>query len=271
MRANVVDLSSGNRVRGAERFLVYLVCLLITFSLTGFSVPNPRQSALVDQTGRMDDTVQESLTRWNAALQQSGAQIALAVVPTLDGTDIESAATDTFRSWGVGDAKKNNGVLILIALEDRAIRVEVGYGVEDVLPDGLVGRLLRQLVYPAFQKSRYSEGAVALIDAIGQKLGEKYGVQAAAVSNGWIGPNGRNVWRIGVFPLFLLLLIFLRGKGVRMSGMNWVLLSVLQSIFRDGGGRGGRGGFGGGGFGGSGGGGGFGGGSSGGGGASGNW
>lgn len=246
--------------------------------LCGFTVPNPSQQFLVDQTGQMGTQVEEALETWNRAFASSGAQIAVAVIPSLNGEDLETSATDTFRAWGVGNKRENNGVLIFIALEDRQIRVEVGYGLEEVLPDGLVGRMMREYVYPAFQQKRYREGTIALIDALGNKMGEKYEVRTdrPAPDRSYRESEGAGSVLFKLLALFILLAgafgtsvaRFYRGRGRRPqnSGLLWYFLwCIFQELFRNGGGRGGSGGWGGRS------GGGFGGGSSGGGGASGRW
>ena len=71
--------------------------------------------------------------------QKAHAQIAVVTIHSLDGSDIESYAVDLFKKWGIGDKASNRGVLILYAIDDRKARIEVGYGLEPILPDGKVG------------------------------------------------------------------------------------------------------------------------------------
>ena len=73
--------------------------------------------------------------------QKAHAQIALVTINTLDGSDIESYAVDLFHKWGIGAKSTDRGVLILYAIQDHRARIEVGYGLEPILPDGKVGRL----------------------------------------------------------------------------------------------------------------------------------
>lgn len=90
----------------------------------------------------------------------TGAEIAVATVTSLDGLTVEEYATKLFAAWGVGRAGSDNGVLILVAPSERAMRIEVGYGLEAVLPDGLAGQIIRESFLPAFRDNAYGRGIV---------------------------------------------------------------------------------------------------------------
>ena len=97
-------------------------------------------------------------------------QIAILIVPTLEGDDIDSYANRVFREWKLGDATKDNGVLFLIAINDRKMRIEVGFGLEGVLTDALSSRINRNEVAPFFRQGDYDggirAGTLAIISAI---------------------------------------------------------------------------------------------------------
>ncbi|MHC1718582.1 MAG: YgcG family protein [Acidaminococcaceae bacterium] len=86
------------------------------------------------------------------------AQIVVVTVPSLDGQPIEDYSLELLRAWGIGDKEKNNGVLLLVALKDRQSRIEVGYGLEGALPDGLTGRIQDQAMIPYFSSGNYDKG-----------------------------------------------------------------------------------------------------------------
>ena len=194
--------------------------------------------------------------------QKAHAQIAVVTIQSLDGPDIESYAVALFKKWGIGSKSTDHGVLILLAAQDRRYRIEVGYGLEPILPDGKVGGFGREVV-PLLKQNDYN-GAVSLMtmrvadviaqDASIQLTGARPRAPAVARE-----PNaGLSIG--GMVVLLIIGLILLSTPFGRL--LLWSLLL---------GGRGGGSGSGGG-FGGGGGGfGGFGGGSSGGGGASGSW
>src|SRR6058998_3551863 len=93
--------------------------------------------------------------------QKAHAQIAVVTINSLDGSDIETYAVDLFKKWGIGAKATDRGVLILYAIQDRRARIEVGYGLEPILPDGKVGGFQREAI-PLLRAGNYS-GAVALV------------------------------------------------------------------------------------------------------------
>lgn len=195
--------------------------------------------------------------------QQTGAQIAVVTVPTVEGADIDGAAADLFKAWGIGKKGKDDGVLILVATQDHKMRIEVGYGLEPVITDGLAGGIIRQQMRPAFRQGDYGQGLIQGAAAVAQLIAQSEGVSLTGSVPAADADNGSDG-----FPVILVVLLF-----VFLSfGLSFLFnfLSGGRGGFFGGGGF--YGGWGGGGFGGSGGGfGGFGGGGSGGGGASGGW
>src|SRR5207253_1126417 len=204
--------------------------------------------------------------------EKAHAQIAVVAINSLDGSDIESYAADLYKKWGIGSKATDRGVLILLAVKDHRYRIEVGYGLEPILPDGKVGGFAREAV-PLLKQSNYS-GAVSLMtshvaDVIAQDAGITLtGARPEILTQPETHPNaGLSIREIAILAIIVLIIFLTPLRRV----LFWLLL------FGGGGGRyRGGGGWdsysGGGGFGGGGGGfGGFGGGSSGGGGASGGW
>jgi len=202
--------------------------------------------------------------------QKAHAQIAVVTINSLDGSDIESYAVDLFKKWGVGSKASDHGVLILLAVQDRKYRIEVGYGLEPILPDGKVGGFGREAV-PFLRQSNYS-GAILLMtsrvaDVIAQDAGITLTGARPEISEQPQEHLGKGISPGGMVVLAIIIVLVLFVPPLRRI-LFWMIL------FGGGGGGGYRGGgySGGGGFGGGGGGfGGFGGGSSGGGGASGGW
>ncbi len=190
--------------------------------------------------------------------QQTGSQIAVVTVPTVEGADIDGAAADLFKTWGIGKKGKDNGVLILVSVQDHKMRIEVGYGLEPVITDGIAGDIIRQEMRPSFRQGDYGQGLTNGVLAVAQLIAQSEGVTLTGQVPAQTQDNGDHVWlEFIVFGLFLLFIILTRGWGLFLGGGGFY-----------------GGGWGGGGFGGSGGGGGFGGfggGGSGGGGASGGW
>ena len=223
--------------------------------------------------------------------QRTGAQIAVVTIPTLNGAPIEDYANGLYRAWGIGGKSgqnKDKGLLLLVATQDRRSRLEVGYGLEGDMPDGMAGELLRRM-RPYFQQQQWSQGLMTGVQTILATLAKVWNVSLEGIDQRY-AYDPRSSQDEGHFPVFLLIIggVFVvmfisailnrRGRGgpgggSRTSSLWW----LAPLIFNQGGGgmRGGDwGGSGGGGWGGGGGGGGwggFGGGSSGGGGASDSW
>ena len=125
--------------------IVTLVGLFNLSSLDIQAVVNPDQSLYVtDKSHVLTHQTKEHILEINYVFEKTKErpQIAVVIIPTLDGSDIETYAVKQFEKMKIGNEKYDNGVLILLATEDRGIRVEVGYGLEGALPDGKVGRIL---------------------------------------------------------------------------------------------------------------------------------
>jgi uncharacterized protein len=121
-------------------------------------LPAPR-GAVSDFANVLSDEQERTLALLSQAIEaETTAEIAVATVPSLDGMEVEDYATRLFAQWGIGQAATDNGVLILVAPTERAMRIEVGYGLEGVLPDGLAGQIIRETFIPRFREDDYATG-----------------------------------------------------------------------------------------------------------------
>src|SRR5688572_8079147 len=134
------------------------------------SIPNPRTrdgTWVTDMAGMLRA---DTIARLNSAIGEfertNGAEMAVVVIRSLDGLSIEEAAVKLFDLWGIGKKSRDNGLLLLWSTGDRRIRVEVGYGLEGVLPDGKVGAILDAYVMPKFRSGQFDEGLRAGVDAL---------------------------------------------------------------------------------------------------------
>lgn len=92
--------------------------------------------------------------------RETSAEVAVVTLSSLNGRSVEEYATGLFNAWGIGKAERDNGVLVLVSRGDRAMRIEVGYGLEGILPDGLAGALIRETFLPRFREERYADGVL---------------------------------------------------------------------------------------------------------------
>lgn len=238
-------------------------------------VPKPQTTYIVYDGAEVLDVQQEKLLNDQlVSLDNSSSnQIAVATIKSLKGGNLQEVANATFRDWRIGNAKTNNGILILVVTEDRKMHIEIGTGLEGAIPDGVAGSIIRNDMKPYFAKGDYYHGIVKAVESLSKAaVGEYNTPRETKTSPG----GGRSIFKFIIIAIIILVFIGRggggKGRGGRMmsrGGSDWLGPMILGSML---GGRSGGGGFGGGGFGGGGGGfGGFGGGSSGGGGASGSW
>ena len=216
-----------------------------------------------DQAGIMDAGAVARLNEVLSGLDaKAGAQVAVLTVKDLGGSDLEGYAARTYKKWGVGDKKTNRGVLLLLALDDRKSRIEVGYGLEGILPDGLTGAIQDRYMVPYFKQGDYSggmaNGALAVAAVIARDSGVELG--AGPVRGG--GRRDTPQFTAGQLLFLIVIGVLVLIFAIRHPVLFFLLINSAASRSRGGGGGGG---FGGGGFGG------FGGGMSGGGGSSRSW
>ena len=255
---------------------VFVVCLVLAVPVVSAQAPQvpprPTPARLVnDFGGLLSPAEADALERKLVAFDDStGTQIAVVTLPSLGGQDESLLATEIGQQWGVGQANFDNGVVLLVAVQDRRIAIATGYGVEGLIPDVIAGRIIREVITPAFRGGQFFAGLDRATDAlIAATRGEFVAPPSAS------GDPSEGFWLVFGFLLVIFVLMTIAragsgggGRGGRGRGPGII---VLPGGSWGGGGGGFGGGFGGGGGGFGGGFGGFGGGGFGGGGASGGW
>ncbi len=239
-----------------------------------FKIPEkPKfQTSVYDYATILDaaqkSALEEKLIRYS---DSTTTQIVVVTVPTINGESIGILAPKWAHEWGVGQAKEDNGIFILLAQKEREIWIAPGYGVEDRLTAGINGQLIRNVIIPEFKRGDYYAGLDKGADAIFEVLNGKYKGERKKDNKG-----APPLLFIVIFIIIIIILVSRRrgggSSGNRGGGIDLADILILSSLGRGGfGGGGGSFGGGGGGFGGGGFGGGFGGGGFSGGGAGGSW
>jgi len=244
-----------------------LVCLLWVFAVTAQAeLKFPALTGrVVDNAQMIEPAVREQLTQQLQAHEAAtGEQLVVVTVPDLQGADIADFGYQLGRAWGIGQKDKNNGALLIVARDERKLRIEVGYGLEDRLTDAQSSVIINQVITPAFKTGNFSKGISDGVAAMLVVLGGNALDEPSTVYESRGDPQDDFVSRHpGVFIFLVMLFILI------------VFICQMLGILPTGRGGSGGGGFGGGGFGGGGGGGGGGfsggGGGFGGGGSSGGW
>lgn len=260
-----------------------ILLILFTFFSLGIAnaqdiLPKPNPPRLVnDAAGVLSAEQVEILEHKLVALDDSTSnQIAVVLIKSLGDYAIEDYAVKLFRAWGIGNKKTNNGVLIIAAIDDRKMWIEVGYGLEGAIPDITAASIYRNEMVPEFKQQNYYRGIDKAIDALSKAAVGEYKIKKERKGNGNGKSGAGSIFTFLFIVAIVILALARRGGGGggwgggRRSGFGNIAEAVILSSLLNGGRGGGGSGWGGGsdsggGFGG------FGGGDAGGGGAGGSW
>jgi len=232
-----------------KRFLSLLLIIWIV-SGTVFALPSPTKEFYInDFAGVIDSDVEKHIFNMSALVERkTGAQIVVVTVESLDSMTDSEYALKLGREWGIGDEDKDNGFLMLISTGDRALRFEVGYGLEGALPDGKCGRIQDEYMIPYLSNDNYSQGVLEGYDCIVAEVCNEYGIEippevdATPLSEEEASP----LEVIGFFVIMILMLIFFI-KAPPSVRRNIIFGAMISGNRRSGHRGGGGGGFSGGG------------------------
>lgn len=242
--------------RAASLIAVLLTLIWLVVAAPAMAQTAPTFPALngrvIDQGNLLSDAKEQELTAKLEALERDTTdQVVVVTVSDLQGYEIEEYGYRLGRAWGIGQDSKNNGVLLLVAPTERKVRIEVGYGLEPVLTDGLSALIIHNEILPSFREGYFERGIEQGVNAIDAQLrldpAEAQARAAAAERPASQFPIGIAA-AIGV--IFLLLVLGMlggarggrRGRGDASGILLWVAAEVLSSALRGGGGGGGGGG-----------------------------
>lgn len=170
---------------------------------------------VVDQANLLSPEDEASLTQQlTAHEEQTSNQVIVVTVNSLEGYADSDYALRLGRTWGIGTEEKNNGVILLVAPNERKVRIEVGYGLEGALPDGLAGQIIRRNILPAFKEDDYPGGIKSGINGILQAVVGEYKAEP-------ITRRQQNNKPFDFIPLFFIGMIavpaLLRGRGLQRA------------------------------------------------------
>lgn len=224
-------------------FVSILLSLFFASSIFALSVPN-LTSPIIDNANLISDGVEQNINNQLEDLSDStGIQLAVLTIPTLEGEVLESYSMKVAETWELGSAEKDTGVLLLIALEERSIRIEVGYGLEGVLTDTKCGLIIRNVIAPEFRNGNYQAGIVnAVNNMVGLVKGDE-SLVSKRVLNESSGDSGAFIF-MGVVLLygfiFVMAVISSKKRGPR-TGTGTRTTPYVHHIPRNFGGGGGGG------------------------------
>lgn len=148
-------------MKRAIYFLSILAALLMT-AVSSFALEVPPLAGPVnDLAGILNSREKLELQDFlNSVNTQTGTQLAVLTLPSLEGDSLESFSVRTAEEWGLGQEDKDNGVLLLVVMDDRSIRIEAGYGLEGLLTDMKSGLIIRNVIVPQFQRGNFGQGII---------------------------------------------------------------------------------------------------------------
>lgn len=275
-----IRIDSMSKIKKAYLRSMFLLSLFFMLLLRAGAqdFPATPNRLVNDYTNTLNSTQVQELERKLLAFEDSTSiQIAVVVMNTIGDYDIADYAVRLGQKWGVGNKKYNNGILLLVALGDRAVTIQTGYGIEGAVPDAIAYRIIENEIKPAFRQRDYYAGIDRATSALISYTKGEYRSDPSDRTQGQ--PSGGGILKIIIFVVIVIIVLAARkgggggnggGRVIGGRGANDLIWWTLLNGMLGGGGRGGSSGgdFGGGGGGGFGG---FGGGGFGGGGASGRW
>ena len=241
--------------RITKAFSTIALAMLVSLGSFALEVPPTPNRLVNDYAGVLGNSnVNRLETKLRNYMDTTSTQIAVVVIPSLEGDDLFDYSQRLAEKWGIGGGENDNGVLLLISIKDRAIRIHTGYGTEGAIPDAIAKRIIENEVKPPFQQGDYFSGINAATDAMILALAGEY--------KGTPQKKGRGP--ASFIPFVIILIIFIIGswrrrytgyssRGRGYYGTPWIGgFGGASSSGGSFGGGGGFGGFGGGGFGGGG-------------------
>ncbi|WP_442598480.1 TPM domain-containing protein [Neobacillus sp. D3-1R] len=213
------------------------------------TIPNPVGDIYVqDFANVLSETERAELRNWGREVEnRTTAQIAVLTVDSIEDYSIEEFSNEAFRKYRLGSQKENNGVLLVLAMNDRKERIEVGYGLEGRLPDGKVGRILDEYTVPLLQKQQPNQAILQTYKVLTYEVLQEYGIDAKEIfgpsSPSLDQPQMSNSGNNGLgIPTWLIILIVVVLIFLDFKFFGGTLTYFILSILSRGGGRGGGGG-----------------------------
>lgn len=208
--------------------------LLLAFKVEGSSLKALTPTGYVNDFAKILNHKQKEQieTKLRIHSENQGAEIVVVTLFSLEENSIESAARILFDSWKLGKKEHDNGVLLLIALSDKKIRIEVGYGLEEQVPDLIAGQIIRNRISPKFKFGQYSEGIETGVDALISRLSGEENLESLSKedANDAFFPFG--ILLAIIVPLIAFFSETKTRAAIAMSSLVFLLFSgLISSLF----------------------------------------
>ncbi|MBW2637070.1 MAG: TPM domain-containing protein, partial [Deltaproteobacteria bacterium] len=173
-----------------QRFLLFFFVLVAVFYVSAPLVQGaesfPRSEGAINDFANVISPQQKRSMELLAreVLQKTGTTVVVATIKSIGDNDLTGYANRLYEQWGLGKKGEDKGVLIILAVKERRIRIETGYGVEGILPDGLVGNILDRYVVPKLKQNNYDEGMANALVAVSQVIAKDAAVSLTGSPTG---------------------------------------------------------------------------------------
>lgn len=214
-----------------KKLIPLFLCFISTLAIAQRDIPPLWGHAVHDDAHVLSAQVIDELEVMLKANEDSTSnQLAVLIIPALDGEVLEDYSLRVAQTWKLGQQGKDNGVLLLVAVDDHKMRIEVGKGLEGVLPDVVASRIIRHEIAPAFRQQQYDEGVKAGVTAITKAIAGEYvatedGADAGTTELTWGEKLGIGAFVFGILGIFTFVALFTDGCA------GWFIYAFLIPFY----------------------------------------
>ncbi len=205
--------------------LIVAILFFMNLAVQALTIPDKPTARVMDLAHVLSASQQQELINKidNIYTKTQGSEIEILTIDSLEGQAIDEFAIQTARKWQLGAKGKDNGILIVVSKLNKQSRIEVGYGLEGIIPDGFVGTLQRQVLAPNFASGNYYQGLNLTVDKLAQQISKEFTAKAK------VTPQDDDLlwWIIIGTSIGIILLLFITGHGDIAMTLFYLLLSIL--------------------------------------------
>jgi len=221
-----------------SKFSVLVVAGLFPALLFAYQNPGQPQGYINDFAGILKQDEKVGLeTKLDAFTKATGNEISVVTVKSLGDDTVENFAVELFKEWGIGKKGQDNGVLVLIALDDREMRIEVGYGLEGSLTDSQSGGIIRNVMTPAFRANDFFGGIDGAVNQIISDISPEYATGVGLPQNDFVENTSSSNWNFSNLAFFIFFIpiwiasILARSKSWWAGGVVGGVIGVVVGLF----------------------------------------
>ena len=209
-----------------KNLFIALLIILFCASLASAEVNFPKPTGFVnDYAGILTSSEKIKLEELSRTLKaKTGAELAVAIVKTAEPLDTKTYAVKLFEKWKIGEKGKDNGILILLAMEEKRIEIEVGYGLEGMVPDAKAGEILDSYAVPYFKQGKYGEGLYQTALALSQRIAKEPGAEPRKLT------EEQGELRYDTLIILVIILLIL-GRVLPRKFISNIIGAVIGGIF----------------------------------------